>query len=150
MTAHERDSQDVGVLITGVRHLKIWVSDLARSREWYEKTLGLRHEISFEDSDGTVRGMSFAVPNADFEIALREDPDRARALHDSDPFALATTREGLDQWIAHLDALGIWHSPIITASRGHALGFRDPDGTQIRLYADDPAVAEQTGRRVRL
>ena len=135
-------------LVTGVRHLKIWVSDLAHSRTWYEQVFGLQHRISFEDSDGVVRGMSFAVPHAGFEIALREDPGRAAALHDADPFALATTRAGLDRWISHLDALGVWHSPIITASRGCVLGFRDPDGMQIRLYADDSTSAEQTGDHV--
>ncbi len=141
--------QSIAPLVTGVRHLKIWVSDLARSRTWYEQVLGLQHQISFEDSDGVVRGMSFAVPRAGFEIALREDPQRAAALHDADPFALATTRAGLDRWVAHLDALGVWHSPIITASRGYALGFRDPDGMQIRLYTDDPTITEQPGDRIR-
>ena len=137
-------------LVTGVRHLKIWVSNLALSRTWYEQVFGLQHRISFEDSDGVVRGMSFAVPHAGFEIALREDPARAAALHDADPFALATTRAGLDRWVDHLDALGVPHSPIITATRGFALGFRDPDGMQVRLYADDPAIAEQTGDHARV
>jgi len=36
----------------------------------------------------------------------------------------------------HLDALGIWHPPVIETPRGWATGFRDPDGMQIRLYAD--------------
>ncbi|MGI8334865.1 VOC family protein [Actinomadura scrupuli] len=135
--------------VTGVRHLKVWVSDLASSREWYERVFGLERVISFEDADGVVRGMAFRVPHAPFELALRENPELAKALYDTDPFALATTREGLNGWAAHLDELGIWHSPIVQASRGYAMGFRDPDGMQIRLYADDDAVAERTGDRAR-
>jgi len=136
--------------VTGVRHIKIWVSSLGRSRTWYEQVFGLELALTFEDEDedGVVRGMGFRVPGADFELALRENPALAAALDDADPFALATTREALDDWAVHLDDLGIWHSPIVTASRGHAMGFRDPDGLQIRLYADDPAVAAQTGDRV--
>ncbi|MEO3858700.1 VOC family protein [Acrocarpospora sp. B8E8] len=138
------------MLVTGVHHIKIWVTDLARSREWYEKVFDLELSMSFEDQDGVVRGMAFRVAGTDFEIALRENRRLAEALHDADPFALATTREGLDEWIAHLDARGIAHSPVIRASRGYGLGFRDPDGVQIRLYATDPAVTAESGDRVRV
>jgi catechol-2,3-dioxygenase len=134
--------------VTGVRHVKIWVTDLHRSRGWYEQVFGLELSLTFEDEDGVVRGLGFRVPGADFELALRENPTLAAALDDADPFALATTREELDAWAAHLDGLGIWHSPVVTASRGYALGFRDPDGMQIRLYADDPEVAARTGGHV--
>lgn len=134
--------------MTGVRHIKIWVSDLERSRAWYEQVFGLELSLTFEDEDGVVRGLGFTVPGAGFELALRQDPGRAAALDDADPFALATTREALDDWVAHLDALGIRHSPIVTASRGYAMGFRDPDGMQIRLYADDPDVAAHAGDHV--
>ncbi|GAA2863440.1 VOC family protein [Streptosporangium fragile] len=132
--------------LTGVHHLKIWVSDLSRSRSWYERVFGLEHHTSFEDDDGVIRGMAFKVPGAGFQIALRENPELARALSDADPFALEVTREGLDAWLAHLDDLGIPHSPVIRASGGYAMGFRDPDGVQLRLYADDDAVhAAQVG-----
>jgi catechol 2,3-dioxygenase-like lactoylglutathione lyase family enzyme len=134
--------------VTGVRHIKIWVTDLQQSRAWFERVFGLELALTFEDEDGVVRGMTFRVPGADFELALRENPARAAALDDADPFALATTRDSLDDWVAHLDALGIWHSPIVTASRGYALGFRDPDGMQIRLYADDAEITAQRGDRV--
>lgn len=135
----------VSAFVTGVRHLKVWVSDLARSRKWYEEVFGLELVLSFEDSDGVVRGMAFRVPGVDFELALRENPELATALHDADPFALATTRESLDAWVDRLDSLGIAHSAVIEASRGYVLGFRDPDGLQIRLYADDPKLARRVG-----
>lgn len=136
----------MNAVLTGVHHLKIWVSDLERSRSWYEKVLGLEHHTSFQDEDGVIRGMSFTVPGAAFQIALRENPDLARALFDADPFALQVTLEGLDAWAARLDGLGVPHSPIIKASSGHAMGFVDPDGVQIRLYAPDEQVhAAQVG-----
>ncbi|MGJ6968359.1 VOC family protein [Streptosporangium sp. G11] len=130
----------MNAVLTGVHHLKIWVSDLERSRSWYERVLGLEHRTSFQDEDGVIRGMSFAVPGAAFQIALRENPGLARALFDADPFALQVTLEGLGEWVARLDGLGVPHSPIIRASAGHALGFVDPDGVQIRLYAPDEEV----------
>jgi len=126
--------------LTGVHHLKIWVSDLERSRSWYERVLGLEHRTSFQDEDGVIRGMSFGVPGASFQIALRENPALARALLDADPFAFQVTAEGLDAWVARLDDLGVPHTPVIRASAGHTLGFADPDGVQIRLYAPDEKV----------
>ncbi|MEU8203636.1 VOC family protein [Streptosporangium sp. NPDC049046] len=136
----------MNAVLTGVHHLKIWVSDLERSRSWYEKVLGLEHHTSFQDEDGVIRGMSFTVPGAAFQIALRENPSLAKALFDADPFALQVTLDGLEAWVARLDRLGVPHSPIIKASAGHALGFVDPDGVQIRLYAPDERVhAAQVG-----
>ncbi|MEU4538048.1 VOC family protein [Streptosporangium sp. NPDC023825] len=136
----------MNAVLTGVHHLKIWVSDLERSRSWYERVLGLEHHTSFQDEDGVIRGMSFTVPGAAFQIALRENPDLARVLFDADPFALQVTREGLDDWVARLDGLGVPHSPVFRASAGHAMGFADPDGVQIRLYAPDEEVhAAQVG-----
>jgi catechol 2,3-dioxygenase-like lactoylglutathione lyase family enzyme len=124
------------------------VSDLARSRSWYERVLGLEHHLSFEDEDGVIRGMSFRVPGAGFQIALRENLDLAKALSGADPFALEVTPEGLGDWAAHLDDLDIPHGPIIKASSGYAMGFADPDGVQIRLYAPEEEVhAAQVGSR---
>jgi catechol 2,3-dioxygenase-like lactoylglutathione lyase family enzyme len=122
--------------ITAVRHLKIWVSDLAASRAWYERVFGLVHETDFPEPDGTVLGSQFFFPGSRLRLAIRQDPERAAALRDADPFALPLTRQELDQWMEHLDALNIWHPPVVETPRGWASGFRDPDGMQIRLYAD--------------
>jgi catechol 2,3-dioxygenase-like lactoylglutathione lyase family enzyme len=133
-------------MVTGVHHVKIWVTDLARSRQFYERTLGLEHRTSFADEAGVVRGMSFLLPGTSVQVAIREDAGLAAALAGADPFTLATTRAGLDGWVAHLDALGVPHSPIIIASSGYAMGFLDPDGIQIRLYVEDDEVRrEQVG-----
>ncbi|NUR85390.1 MAG: VOC family protein [Nonomuraea sp.] len=126
-------------IITGVRHLKVFVTDLARSAEWYTKVFDLRHELSFQDADGVIRGMQFGFPVAALKLALRQHPEWVN--YDADPFALATTRQSLDAWDVRLGELGVVRTPVLRASGGYALGFRDPDGTQLRLYAEDPEVA---------
>jgi catechol 2,3-dioxygenase-like lactoylglutathione lyase family enzyme len=132
-------------IITGVRHIKIFVTDLRRSAQWYERVFQARLDLSFKDSDGVVRGMQFSLPGTSLKIALREHPEWVN--HDVDPFALATTREALEAWDVRLGELGIKRTPVLRASGGYALGFRDPDGTQIRLYAEDEAVAAETASR---
>ncbi len=139
----------MAAFVTGVRQVKIWVTDLARSREWYEEVFEVEPVLSFEDRDGVIRGMAFRVPGAPFELALRENRELATALTGADPFALATTPESLDAWVDHLDALGIAHSAIHQASRGYSVGFRDPDGLQIWLHADDAELAARVGDVVR-
>jgi hypothetical protein len=53
--------------------------------------------------------------------AVRSRPHRSAATYD------------LRAWVAHLDTLGIEHSPIISALAGQLLIFRDPDQTYLHL-----------------
>jgi catechol 2,3-dioxygenase-like lactoylglutathione lyase family enzyme len=122
--------------VIGLHHAKIPVSDLARSREWFESLLGLQTDIEFRDDDGTVRGVAY-LPVGGFRIALREDPARAVALAGWDPLALAVpTRSDLDTIVAELDARGIEHSPVIQATLGWLLSAEAPGGLQVRFYTE--------------
>lgn len=72
-------------------------------------------------------------------IALRLDPVRAAAMSGFDAMALAVTgREDVPRWQARLDDLGEPHGGIVTGHRGGSVlvGLHDPDGIEIRLYAD--------------
>ncbi|GAA4769800.1 VOC family protein [Actinomycetospora chibensis] len=125
--------------ITGFHHVKLPVSDVARSRAWYERVLGLEVIIEFEE-DGVVRGLALRLPDGGLAgIALREDPVRAAGLRGFDPVALLVPeRVQVEQWRARLDDLGEPHDGIITGHGGGAvlIGLRDPDGLEIRLYAE--------------
>jgi catechol 2,3-dioxygenase-like lactoylglutathione lyase family enzyme len=122
--------------VIGLHHAKIPVSDLARSREWFETLLGLQTEIEFRDDDGTVRGVAY-LPVGGFRMALREDPARADALVGWDPLALAVaTRSDLDTIVAALDARGIEHGSIIRATLGWLLSAEAPGGLQVRFYTE--------------
>jgi catechol 2,3-dioxygenase-like lactoylglutathione lyase family enzyme len=125
-----------GLPITGLHHAKIPVSDLARSRAWFESLLGLQTEIEFRDDDGTVRGVAYR-PIGGFRIALREDPARASALAGWDPLALAVaTRADLDAIAAELDARRIDHGPVIQATLGWLMSVEAPGGIQLRFYTE--------------
>ena len=72
-------------------------------------------------------------------LALRLDPERAAALSGFDPVALAVpTRDDVQVWAEHLDAVGQQHGGVVTGHLGGAVlvGLHDPDGIEIRLYAD--------------
>ena len=126
------------MVISGFHHVKIPVGDLAASREWYERVLGFHVTIEFSE-DGVVRGLALAHDGAAAQIALRHDPDRAKALSGFDALALLVpTRDEVRAWRDRLDAAGVPHGGVVTGHGGGAVlvGLHDPDGIEIRLYAD--------------
>src|SRR5689334_1237683 len=67
------------VLVSGVHHVKLPVSDVARSRAWYERVLGFELVVEFVE-DGQVRGVALRREDCAAQVALRHDPARAQAL----------------------------------------------------------------------
>lgn len=125
-------------MIEGIHHIKLPVSDLPRSRAWYEQVLGFHVTIEFAE-DGEVAGVALARQGCRPQIALRTDPGRARALAGFDPVALLVgSRADVHAWAATLDEAGQAHGGVVTGHHGGAVlvGLRDPDGIEIRLYAD--------------
>ncbi len=120
--------------IQGIHHVKVPVSDLARSRHWYESVLQVTPALEFPDADGVVRGVVYH-PVGSLTVCLREDPTRAAALAGFGLLAvLVATRVDLDKITVHLDQLGVGHGPVITATLGWLLSAPDPDGIDLRFY----------------
>jgi catechol 2,3-dioxygenase-like lactoylglutathione lyase family enzyme len=124
--------------LAAIHHVKIPVSDLRASTEWYLRVLGLKVAIEFNE-DGELRGVALEASDGTTSIALRHDPERAAALSGFDPVALGVpTRDGVRAWADHFDHIGQPHGGIVTGHHGGAVlvGLHDPDGIEIRLYAD--------------
>lgn len=124
-------------MISGIHHVKVPVSDVARSRAWYQRVLGFETLIDFVE-DGEVKGAAIHRDGCQPQIALRHDPDRARAWSGFDAVALLVpTRDDVRQWSAKLDDLGEPHE-VVQGHRGGSVlvGLHDPDGIEIRLYAE--------------
>ncbi len=124
--------------LSGIHHLKIPVSDVRVSIEWYRRVLGLEVSIEFVE-DGELRGVALNAPEGNTPIALRHDPERAAALAGFDLLAIAVpTRDGVRAWVEYLDSIDQRHGGIVTGHHGGSVlvGLRDPDGVEIRLYAD--------------
>jgi catechol 2,3-dioxygenase-like lactoylglutathione lyase family enzyme len=124
--------------LSGFHHVKLPVADLERSRRWYTSVLGLSVDIEFTE-DGVVRGLALGDAGGAVHLALRHDPARAAALAGFDPIALAVpTRDAVQAWRRRLDELGQPHGGVVTGHRGGSvlIGLHDPDGIEIRLYAD--------------
>jgi catechol 2,3-dioxygenase-like lactoylglutathione lyase family enzyme len=124
--------------LSGFHHVKLPVADLERSRGWYTSVLGFQVEIEFAE-EGVVKGLALADATGSVGLALRHDPARAAAMAGFDVIALAVpTRDAVQEWRRRLDELDQPHGGVVTGHRGGSvlIGLHDPDGIEIRLYAD--------------
>ena len=122
-------------VLAGIHHVKLPVTDLARSREWYQSRLGYQVQLEFVEQ-GRLMGYTLAHPNGGPQLALRLNPERARAAAGFDYFAIGVPdREAIDRLAARLTGLGEQHAGVHWASIGWILPhLHDPDGHEIRFY----------------
>ncbi|GGZ45115.1 hypothetical protein GCM10010371_00070 [Streptomyces subrutilus] len=126
---------------SGIHHIKLPVTDLERSARWYGAVLGARRlaELDHHRPDGILFAVVLDVPGLGTPLELRLDPATASTLQGYDFLTLAVDdRSALDAWTAHLDTLGITHSPPLVALAGWLLVVPDPDGQRLRLYTTTP------------
>ena len=123
--------------IKGIHHLKIYVSSLAKSLQFYENVFNGKHMPEFDHArqDGTVFARILSVPAWQGLIELRLDSETAQKTKGINIVTLAA--ENLEKWQEHLDALKVSHSHIIQALAGKMVVVEDPDGYRIQLYQDD-------------
>jgi catechol 2,3-dioxygenase-like lactoylglutathione lyase family enzyme len=125
-------------MLSGFHHVKVPVSDVERSRDWYERVLGLQRDLEFVEN-GELMGVTLRDAGGTVCVGLRREPERAAALKGFAPVSLnAATRGALDAWCRRLERLGESHGGVHPAYYGHVLvGLHDPDGIEIRIYTED-------------
>jgi catechol 2,3-dioxygenase-like lactoylglutathione lyase family enzyme len=121
--------------LAGVHHLKLPVSDLRRSQQWYEAHLGYRLSEEFHD-DGQLTGIGMEHPNGGPGMAFRLDPERARAAAGFDYFSIGVPdKQAIEALAARLTDLGQEHAGVHFATFGWILPMlHDPDGHEVRFY----------------
>ena len=134
--------------IEGFSHVRITVTDIARSRRFYDDVLGL--PVAFEmpaDADAATReqhwwlfdGVVYQVPGGFFglrPVAPGGDVfDENRAGLDHVAFKVPS-RADLDAAAEKLDGLGVAHDGVKDIGLGCLLEFRDPDNIALELWSD--------------
>ena len=120
-------------------HVAVTVTDISRSREWYQKLIGAApvldedtgpfHHVVWLLGGGTLLGIhQQAKPSSS------EPFDELRPGLDHVAFA-CTNRAELEQWEKRLDELGLKHGGIVDAPYGSGLSFRDPDNIALEFFA---------------
>ncbi len=136
-----------------LHHIAITVTDLDASIAWYERVFGVSFQMEVPHPGGT--GKILADGEWQLVFALHRHD-----ANDSEVFAetrtgldhvglLVPSRADLDEWQAHLEALGVrqaamantpcTQSPIEDRPFGSILVFRDPDNVQLEMFAPPSA-----------
>jgi glyoxylase I family protein len=135
--------------IGGIHHLRLTVTDVQRSREFYTGLLGFEVAVESPPSDDPTAAAVYPVlwggvvmVRGNLLMGLRPvapagdrfDEDRVGLDHLS--FSVASKAD-LDAAVRLLDERGVQHGEIRTLDGFgiHVLPFRDPDNIQVELTA---------------
>ena len=134
-------------VLAGIHHLKLPVTNLARSRDWYQSRLGYQVVAEIVEQ-GKLMGLAMAHPNGGPRLALRLDPDRARAAAGFDYFSIGVPdKDAIGRLADRLTALGEEHAGVHWASIGWILPLlHDPDGHEVRFYTHEHHTEPEPGK----
>ena len=124
----------LGVLpLVGLHHVRLPVSDVDRSGDWYAQVFGFEARLALEEEDRLV---GIVVSHlSGLTLGLHHAPDLARALRGFCPFAFSIgPADELTRWCSHLDNLGVEHSAPTEGHLGWYVEVPDPDGIIIGLH----------------
>lgn len=123
----------------GFHHLTLTVTDAQRSAQWYQTLLG-EATVIHREAPGWKRirmqwpgGLVIGVTQ--HEATSRDDVfDCTRVGLDHIGITCADETE-VQQWQAHMDAVGIHHGPLEDVPYGWAITARDPDDIAVEFFA---------------
>lgn len=135
----------MGITANSIAHVRLTVSDIERSRQFYESVFGWPVLLEVpENADAATRSqLAFLFGGVIYDmggalIALR--PVATDRFHEDrcglDHIAFRTVSKAeLDSAVMHLDGLGIDHEPVKDIGPSYILEFRDPDNIALELTA---------------
>ena len=135
----------MGITANSIAHVRLTVSDIERSRQFYESVFGWPVLLEVpENADAATRSqLAFLFGGVIYDmggalIAMR--PVATDRFHEDrcglDHIAFRTVSKAeLDSAVMHLDGLGIDHEPVKDIGPSYILEFRDPDNIALELTA---------------
>ncbi len=137
--------EQVGFTSSSIAHVRLTVTDIERSRQFYESVFGwpVLLEVPDNADEATRNQLSFLFGGVIYDLGGtllglrpvatdRFHEDRAGLDHIA--FRVASKDE-LDSAAAHLDEVGVAHEPVKDIGPSYILQFRDPDNIALELTA---------------
>ncbi|OBF55071.1 glyoxalase [Mycobacterium sp. 852002-53434_SCH5985345] len=135
----------MGFTSSSIAHVRLTVTDIERSRQFYESVFGwpVLLEVPDNADEATRSQLSFLFGGVIYDLGGtllglrpvatdRFDEDRAGLDHIA--FRVGSKDE-LDSAAAHLDELSVAHEPVKDIGPSYILQFRDPDNIALELTA---------------
>ena len=133
---------------SGYHHVTLNVQDVEKAEQWYREVLGFTRVTTYA-TDAFERvillhregGVTLGLNRHNAPEAAEPFDERRAGL---DHLALRVAdRTSLEAWVARFDELGVRHSEVKPAAvpGSFLVAFRDPDGTQLEMFAPPPAVS---------
>ncbi len=128
--------------ILGVHHVRLPVSQVMRSRDWYRDVFSFEPLLTVEEEDhvvGVVVGHACGVT-----LGLHAAPERALALRGFCVVALSISEVAdLTGWSRHLQALQVGYSGPKEGHLGWYIEVPDPDGIVVELHTVGRIAADE-------
>jgi catechol 2,3-dioxygenase-like lactoylglutathione lyase family enzyme len=126
----------------GIRHVRIPVSNVTTSTDWYSEVFGLS-VLLIEEEENQVVGAVLSAQERP-SLGLHLDPARAAVLAGFSLVKLAVaSREALSKWDSWLEEIGATHTGVVEGPLGWYIDVSDPDGLIVQLHTPEhPSVEE--------
>ncbi|QYL26752.1 Glyoxalase-like domain protein [Mycobacterium shottsii] len=135
----------MGVSSTSIGHVRLTVTDIERSRQFYESVFEwpVLIELPANAGEATRRQLAFLYGGVIYDLGgallglrpvANDSFNEDRAGLDHIAFRVGGIDE-LNSAAAHLDDLGIAHEPVKDIGPSYILEFRDPDNIALELTA---------------
>ncbi|MCV7393487.1 VOC family protein [Mycobacterium paraseoulense] len=135
----------MGFTSSSIAHVRLTVTDIERSRQFYESVFGwpVLLEVPDNADDATRKQLSFLFGGVIYDLGgtlLGLRPVATDRFHEDraglDHIAFRVgSKDELDSAAAHLDELGVTHEPVKDIGPSYILQFRDPDNIALELTA---------------
>ena len=128
-----------GPAIVAFHHVRLPVTDVLTSRDWYIDTLGFQ-PLLVEENEAGVVGIALRQPSG-VVLGLHRDAARAAALCGF--VAVAFAVDDLGAWVTFLRSRNLPHGEPVDTHLGRSVRLRDPDGIIVELHTvTQPSAAD--------
>jgi catechol 2,3-dioxygenase-like lactoylglutathione lyase family enzyme len=123
-------------------HVALTVRDKHKSAAWYRRVLRFEvvKEFVFAPDEPGIPRILLLHPGSRFLVAICEH--RHRSGDTFDPFRTGldhlalevSSRDELEEWVLHLEQLGVAYAPIKDLGHASFICLKDPDGIPVELW----------------
>ena len=126
--------------MVGLHHVRVPVSDVLVSRDWYSDVLGFDPMLVSEE-ETSISGEALLHPSG-LVVGLHTDPAPPPPSRGSVCSGSESTTS--PEWVDYLDRSDISHGPVELGPSGKHVCINDPDGLVVELHTLAQPSTEDT------